>query len=138
MLAVVLMAQSASDPRIAWLPVVLLIVIGLVFVVGTLGLSALIGPTRDNPGKQMTYESGVTPVGDARRRFNVRYYLVAILFLVFDVEIVFFYPWATIFPRAIAENSSSTTLLLVEMLLFAGILVVAYVYAWVKGVFTWE
>jgi NADH-quinone oxidoreductase subunit A len=133
-----LLAQSASDPRVAWLPVVLLILIGLAFVTGTILLSVVIGPSRTGPGKEITYESGMVPTGDARRRFNVRFYLVAMIFLVFDVEIVFFYPWATIFPEAVAKNPGNSGLLLVEMLVFAGILLVAYLYAWGKGVFRWD
>lgn len=133
-----MLAQSGSDPRVAWLPVVLLVLMGLAFVIGTIAMSLLIGPARTGPGKEITYESGMVPTGDARRRFNVRFYLVAMVFLVFDVEIVFFYPWATIFPEAVAKNLPYTGLLLVEMLVFAGILLVAYLYAWGKGVFRWD
>lgn len=129
------------DPRTAWLPVIVLIAIGLGFVVVTLFASIIVGPRRTGPGKEMTYESGVTPVGDARRRFNVRFYLMAMIFLVFDVEIVFFYPWATIFPESVARGTPglpSGLLLLIEMLIFVLILVIAYVYAWAKGVFRWD
>jgi NADH-quinone oxidoreductase subunit A len=133
-----LLAQSTPDPRAAWLPVVLLIAIGLAFAVGTLVLSVIIGPRRTGPGKSITYESGMVPVGDARRRFHVRFYLVAMIFLVFDVEIVFFYPWATIFPGSLAKNTSQSTVLLVEMLIFVALLMVAYIYAWAKGVFRWD
>src|SRR5687768_5087438 len=89
-----------SDPRIAWLPVVLLVIMGLGFAVANIVLSLILGPKRTGPGKETTYESGMIPTGDARRRFNVRFYIVAMVFLVFDVEIVFFYPWATLFPEA--------------------------------------
>ena len=123
---------AQSQPRSAWVPVVLLIVVGILFAVGTVTASALIGPRRTGKVKEMIYESGVTPVGDTRRRFNVRFYVVAMIFLVFDVEIIFLYPWATIFPQA------PTTLLLLEMLVFVAILMVAYVYAWGKGVFRWD
>jgi len=133
-----ILAQVPSDPRIAWLPVVFLIVIGLLFVIGTLAMSIWIGPHKTGPSKEMTYESGMMPVGDARQRFNVRFYLVAMVFLVFDVEIVFFYPWATIYPDALATRSPTMTMLLAEMLLFAAILLVAYLYAWGKGVFRWD
>jgi NADH-quinone oxidoreductase subunit A len=133
-----LLAQSTPDPRTSWLPVVLLLVIGLLFAVGTLAMSILIGPRRTGPGKESTYESGMVPIGDARRRFNVRFYMVAMIFLVFDVEIVFFYPWATIFPDSVARNPSGSTILLVEMLVFVALLLVAYFYAWAKGVFKWD
>lgn len=123
---------QVADPRTSWAPVVLLILMGVGFAVGNLVLSLLIGPRRSGPAKQMIYESGVTPIGDTHRRFNVRFYVVAMIFLVFDVEIVFFYPWATIFPL------QPTTLLLTEMLIFVGILLLAYLYAWGKGVFRWD
>src|SRR5688500_792065 len=116
-----LLAQQ-SDPRVAWLPVVLLIIIAIGFAVGNVVLSIWIGPKRTGPGKGTTYESGMVPTGDARQRFNVRFYLVAMIFLVFDVEIVFFYPWATIFPEAVANQLPYTGLLLVSMLVFTAIL----------------
>jgi NADH-quinone oxidoreductase subunit A len=128
-------------PRHGWLPVVVLMVIALGFVVVTLLASVVIGPRRTGPGKEMTYESGMTPVGDARRRFNVRFYLMAMVFLVFDVEVVFFYPWATVFPQAVVGGTQELPaglLLLVEMAIFVLILVIAYAYAWAKGVFRWD
>ncbi len=123
---------TVMQPLSAWAPVVLLIVIGLLFALGTVVASAIIGPKRTGSVKETTYESGVVPVGDTRRRFNARFYVVAMIFVVFDVEIVFFYPWATIFPL------NPTGLLLVEMLVFVLILLVAYFYAWGKGVFRWD
>ena len=78
----------------------------------------------------------MVPVGDTRRRFNVRFYIVAMIFLVFDVEIVFMYPWATIF--ATKANTAIGGLLLMEMVVFVAILVLAYLYAWGKGVFRWD
>jgi NADH-quinone oxidoreductase subunit A len=131
-----LLAQAAPEPRSAWAPVVLLLVIGIGFAVGNLVISLLIGPSRTGPGKEATYESGMVPVGDTRRRFNVRFYIVAMIFLVFDVEIVFMYPWATIFAEK--ANTPIGGLLLLEMAVFVGILLLAYVYAWGKGVFRWD
>jgi len=128
----------ADAPPNAWAPVVLLIVIGILFVAGTLILSVVVGPRRTGPGKALTYESGMVPVGDARRRFNVRFYLMAMIFLVFDVEIVFFYPWATLFPAAVVDKASNAGTLLVEMVVFVVILLIAYIYAWAKGVFRWD
>jgi len=137
-----LFSLAQSQGPAAWLPVVLLLVIGLVFAIGTLTLSVIVGPSRTGPAKALTYESGMVPVGDARRRFNVRFYIVAMIFLVFDVEIIFFYPWATVFSDTVAGQSPagavSGTVLLLEMLVFTGILLVAYLYAWGKGVFKWE
>jgi NADH-quinone oxidoreductase subunit A len=129
-----------GEPPSAWAPVMLLVAIGVLFAVGNVVLSVLIGPSRTGPAKSSTYESGMLPVGDTRRRFNVRFYIVAMIFLVIDVEIVFFYPWATIFPRYAANPAlhDHSTLLLVEMLVFVLILFVAYAYAWAKGVFKWD
>jgi len=129
---------SQSDPRSSWLPIVLLLIIGIGFAAGNIILSITLGPRRPGPGKDLTYESGMVPIGDTRRRFNVRFYLVAMIFLVFDVEIVFFYPWATLFPDAVVQNSPTAGLLLMEMLVFVLILLVAYFYAWGKGVFRWD
>jgi NADH:ubiquinone oxidoreductase subunit 3 (subunit A) len=128
----------------AWAPVVLLLVIAIGFAVANIALSILIGPSRTGAVKQSTYESGVVPVGDARRRFNVRFYIVAMIFLVFDVDIIFFYPWATIFAPAVraasqgATGSASGPASLIEMIVFVAILLLAYFYAWGKGVFRWD
>jgi NADH-quinone oxidoreductase subunit A len=130
-------AGLEPDPLTPWLPVVLLIVIAVGFAVTNIAVSLIVGPSRTGPGKELTYESGMVPIGDTRKRFNVRFYIVAMIFLVFDVEIVFFYPWATIFPDAIAKGSASG-MLLIEILLFVAILLLAYIYAWGKGVFQWD
>jgi NADH-quinone oxidoreductase subunit A len=139
------LAQAApgGDPRVAWAPVVLLLLIGIGFAVGNVVLSLLVGPSRTGPGKEATYESGMVPVGDAHRRFNVRFYVVAMIFLVIDVDIVFMYPWATIYAGAARSggNSFGTDLgglLLLEMAVFVALLLVAYLYAWGKGVFRWD
>ena len=138
MLAMSKLILSQADPRISWLPVVLLIVIGVGFAIGNIALSLVLGPRRSGPGKAITYESGMVPIGDTRRRFNVRFYLVAMIFLVFDVEIVFFYPWATVFPDAVVQRASNSLALLLEMVVFVIILLIAYFYAWGKGVFKWD
>ncbi len=136
-----LLAQDSPGPRMAWAPVLLLLLIAIGFAIGNLVLSLIIGPSRSGPGKETTYESGMVPVGDTHRRFNVRFYIVAMIFLVFDVEIVFMYPWASVF-APIADQTGSAILsgglLLVEMLIFVAILLLAYVYAWGKGVFRWD
>lgn len=133
-----LLADLAPAPRAAWAPVVLMIVIGIGFGVGNLVLSIVIGPSRTNPGKAATYESGMLPVGDTRRRFNVRFYIVAMIFLVFDVDIIFFYPFCTIFPTSVVKAHAAAGVMLVEMFIFVAILLVAYFYAWGKGVFRWD
>jgi NADH-quinone oxidoreductase subunit A len=131
--------DQPASPVGSWAPVVLLIVIGFGFAFANIALSLFVGPKRTGPGKEITYESGMVPIGDARRRFNVRFYIVAMIFLVFDVEIIFFYPWASIFARHVRAGSSSDgLLLLMEMIVFVVILLVAYFYAWGKGVFRWD
>jgi NADH-quinone oxidoreductase subunit A len=137
------LAQQTLENQDSWAPVVLLIIIGLGFAIGNVVASLVIGPSRTGPGKEATYESGMVPIGDTRKRFNVRFYIVAMIFLVFDVEIVFLYPWATIFAPAAGNRSAPNGrafggMLLVEMGIFVAILLLAYIYAWGKGVFRWD
>ena len=136
-------AAGRNEPRYAWLPVLLLLVMGLGFAVSNVALSLLIGPTKTGPGKELTYESGMVPIGTAHQRFNVRFYIVAMIFLVFDVDIIFMYPWATIFAGEVRSTQtvggvSFGALLLIEMGIFVALLLVAYLYAWAKGVFRWD
>src|SRR6187551_1272905 len=106
-----------QDAPASWIPVVLLILIGAGFALGNVIASVIIGPSRTGPGKEATYESGMVPVGDTRRRFNVRFYIVAMIFLVIDVEIIFFYPWAAIFAPIVRKGTpSQATTLLIEMI----------------------
>lgn len=135
------LAQSVETAD-SWAPVVLLLVLAVGFAVTNIAASLLIGPSRTGPGKEITYESGMVPIGDTRKRFNVRFYIVAMIFLVFDVEIVFLYPWAAIFSAA-AKNTTPAGhqfggMLLAEMGIFVAILLLAYIYAWGKGVFRWD
>jgi NADH-quinone oxidoreductase subunit A len=145
----IFLAQSGSmqstagpSPVSHWWPVVILLVIGIGFAVVNIAASLFIGPSRTGPGKETTYESGMIPVGDTHQRFNVRFYIVAMIFLVFDVEIVFFYPWASIFAKHVQDSSMNGSqeglILLMEMVVFVAILLVAYFYAWGKGVFRWD
>src|SRR5579863_8826408 len=123
-------SASGDDPRVAWAPVVLLIIMGVGFAITNVLASIMIGPSRTGPGKEATYESGMVPVGDTRQRFNVRFYIVAMIFLVFDVDIIFMYPWATIFagqarqPTPISGTDIGAVLL-VEMIIFVALLLVA-------------
>jgi NADH-quinone oxidoreductase subunit A len=134
-----LAVDQTVSPVGSWAPVVLLLIIGFGFAFANIALSLFVGPKRTGPGKETTYESGMLPIGDARRRFNVRFYIVAMIFLVFDVEVIFFYPWATIFAKHVQSDTSENGLiLLMEMITFVVILLVAYFYAWGKGVFRWD
>ncbi len=121
----------------------LLVVIG--FALSALVVTHLLGPNRKTPVKQMPYESGMDPIGDARQRFDVKFYLIAILFLVFDIELLFLYPWAAMYPWASQSGEPSSVLpmplvnlVFVEVLVFLVTVVVAYVYAWRRGVFRWR
>jgi NADH-quinone oxidoreductase subunit A len=136
-----LLAQVSRDPRYGWLPVALLLLIGVGFAITNVVLSIWVGPRRTGPGKETTYESGMTPIGDTRSRFNVRFYLVAILFVAFDVEIVVLYPWASSFAEAVAAGDSAAGLggiMLIGMLLFTGLILVGYAYDIGKGVLKFE
>ena len=138
------LAQQLTEQRDSWLPVLILLVIAVGFGVGNIAVSLLIGPRKTGPGKETTYESGMIPIGDTRKRFNVKFYLIAITFVVFDVEVVFLYPWAVAFPHTVAGSTSvlglplSATILLVSMLIFIGVILVGYVYEWGKGVFSFD
>ena len=93
-------------------------------------LPILISPSKPNPVKKMPYESGMPPIGPANQRYTIRYYVIAMLFVVFDIEAVFFYPWAVAF-------NSIGWYGLIEMVLFIALLLVAYIYAWKKGALDW-
>lgn len=102
-------------------------------------LTQLIGPNKKTVTKQMPYESGMDPVGDARQPYDVKFYLVAILFLVFDVELLYLYPWAVsayMDGGGVPVELRSTVFGV--MLVFMSTLAIAYVYAWRKGVFRWR
>ena len=118
----------------AYIPV--LILMAAAIAVGSLVLlvSSLLGPKIPNRRKNQPFECGMPPVGDARHRFSVRFYLVAILFLLFDVEAIFFFPWAVVFKKYLSINS----FILVEMGFFVGILLVGYYYVLRKGALDWE
>lgn len=120
-------------------PVLIYILAVLGFVVTNLLVAHGIGPRRKTPVKDMPYESGMDPTGDARAPFDVKFYVVAILFLVFDVELLFLYPWAVsayVEEGGIPEGLRSTVFGV--MLFFMATLGIAYVYAWRKGVFKWR
>lgn len=135
-----MLANQLPPMQSSWLPVLVLLLVGILFAVINVAASIFLGPRLTGPAKETTYESGMMPVGDTRRRFNVRFYVVAMIFLVFDVEIVFFYPWAVLFPHEIVNHraDSLATPMIISMAIFVLILLIAYVYAWGKGVFRWD
>jgi len=121
----------------SYLPVALIIVMAVIFGVVNLTGTHLLGPKKRGDRKEQTYESGMAPIGTARKRFNIRFYILAMTFLVFDVEIIFLYPWAVDFTQ-MEPMSSDATLFFGRILFFILTSIVAYVYAWKKGVFRWD
>lgn len=119
-----------APPIYGYIPIILFFLIAIALPFVLLGLSRLIQRRVYEREKLLPYECGVEPIGDARDRFSVRFYIVAMLFLVFDVEVVFLFPWAIIYDKLAVFG-------LVEMLIFIGILVVGYYYAWRKGALEW-
>ncbi len=121
-------------------PILVYILALIGFVITNMVLTHVIGPRKRTVTKNMPYESGMDPVGDARQPFDVKFYLVAILFLVFDVELLFLYPWATTAyiggTEGIPVELRNTMFGI--MLVFMATLAIAYVYAWRKGVFKWR
>ena len=127
-------------------PILVLATGALLLAVGLLAAGTILGPKRNTPVKEMPYESGMDPLHDTRRRFDVRFHLVAIAFLVFDVELLFLYPWAVAnkHPEGllrIAENAAggfNTGIVFAEIMFFIALLTLGFVYAWRKGVFQWR
>jgi len=111
--------------------VLIFLIVGGVFVAGGLVVAWLLRPNRPYPSKLATYECGEVPVGDTRVRFNIRFYVVALIFLLFDVEVVFLFPWATVY-KDLGWSA------FIEMLVFLGVLVVGYAYVWRKGDLDWD
>jgi len=130
-----------------YFPVLLLI--GFVVLNGVLiiGLSSLVIRARPTPVKQTPYESGIPPLGDARERFSVKFYMVAMLFIIFDIETVFLIPWAAFFRHlscavelvnGVCPAGQTAFFGLGEMLIFMAILVVGFIYVWKKGALQWD
>jgi len=111
--------------------VLIFLIIGALFVAAGMFASWVLRPRRPYPGKMAPYECGEDPVGDAWVRFNVRFYVVALIFLIFDVEVVFLFPWALVF-RSLGMFA------FLEMAVFLGILIVGFAYVWVKGDLDWD
>ena len=123
------------------LPLLVFLGCAALTAVAMLVVGSLLGPKRTNPVKQMPYESGMDPAHGARRRFDVRFHLVAIAFLVFDVELLFLYPWAVAnkHPQGIVGwGGPARALVFGEVMVFTALLTLGLVYAWRKGVFRWR
>lgn len=116
---------------IAYIPILILLVVAIGFAVSNIILSALVGKQEPTAEKLSPYECGVEPVGNARAGFSVKFYLIAMMFVIFDIEVVFLYPWAVVF-------KSLKIFGLIEMAIFILILLVCYVYIWKRGGFEWD
>lgn len=118
-----------------YLPVYIVLVIAVIFAVATVITSKLFGPQRPNSEKTSTYESGMKPIGTTHERISVKYYLVAMLFIVFDLEVIFVYPWAVQFKKLFAQYGISV---FVSMFVFLVVLELGYLYVYKKGGFRWD
>lgn len=114
-----------------YLPVFTLIVIAVCFAIGSVVFSRLIGQKKPSAVKLAPYECGMPPVGSARERFSVKFYLVAMTFIIFDIEVVFMYPWSVVFKKLGLYGAAA-------MGVFVFVLIIGFVYEWKKGGLEWE
>ena len=119
-----------------YVPVAFAIIIAVVFSLAFVGLSYYFGPRRPTPTKTAIYECGMPPVGNTRHRFSVKFYLVAVLFLLFDLEAVFLFPWATVYTSFV--NNGAAVFILAEMAFFLGTLFLGWLYCLKRGAFQWD
>jgi len=125
------LAQQLHELARHYLPALILLVLAVGFAGLTVALSRFVGPHRPSREKNMPYECGLEPVGSTHERFSVKFYLVAMLFIIFDIEAVFLYPWAVAFRQLRLFG-------LLEMLVFIGLLLAGYVYIWKRGALEWD
>ncbi len=130
-------APTLASGFSAWAALGVLFMMAATFAVANIILTHLLGPGRKGDIKGTVYESGMDPIGSARRRFNVRFFIVAMTFLLFDVEIVFLYPWAATF-SSLGLDSGWNGIFLARMLFFILTTIIAFLYAWRKGVFRYD
>jgi NADH-quinone oxidoreductase subunit A len=114
-----------------YVAIALMVVLATLIALIAIGLGTIFGPKKVTKAKNIPYESGIVPYGEGTRRMPVRFYLIAVLFILFDIEVIFFLPWAIVFRELKIFG-------LVEMVIFIVILLVGYVYAWKKGALEWE
>jgi len=120
----------------SWIAIGTLAFVGVAIPLTMMAVSALLRPSVPEQGKSAVYESGEIPTGTARLRFNIQYYMVALLFVIFDIETVLIFPWTVIYRSALEEGTSLATVLL-PMLVFIGVLVVGLVWAWRNDAVRW-
>jgi len=125
-----------------YIPILLVFIFVAGFAVTNIVLSHVVGRRKDSRAKLMPYECGMDPVGSAHQRFSVKFYLIAMLFILFDIEAVFLIPWAVVFKsliRTLTQNGQSgRSFVFFEMMIFIAVLLVGYIYVWKKGLFEWN
>ena len=122
------MPNSYSE---VYFPVLVQVIIAMAIAAGLIGVSALLGKRAKSPQKDMPYESGMIPSGSARERFSVKFYLVAMVFILFDIEAIFLYPWAVVYRQLYLFG-------FFEMLIFVALILVGFFYVWKKGALNWS
>lgn len=120
-----------------YLPIVLMFIVAGGFAVGNVLLSTLVGQRKRTKTKLMPYECGKDPVGSARERFSVKFYLIAMIFILFDIEVIFLVPWAAVYRALAAQGAAMRTFVYLEIMIFVGLLFVGYIYVVKKGAFDW-
>ncbi len=121
-----------------YLPIAVLLVLSTGLAVVVIVIGHLFGPHRPTPVKQEPYESGIRPIGSGMRRVPARFYLTAVLFILFDIETIFFLPWAVAYSAFIRQSQAMGVFAFLEMLAFVAILLVGYLWVWKKGALEWE
>jgi len=120
-----------------YLPILLMFVVAGGFAVGNVLLSTLVGQRKRTKTKLMPYECGKDPVGSARERFSVKFYLIAMIFILFDIEVIFLVPWAAVFKGLATQSEALRKFVYLEMMVFIGLLLIGYIYVVKKGAFDW-
>src|SRR5919199_1404765 len=120
-----------------YLPILLMLVVAGGFAVSQIALSQLVGQHKPTRTKLMPYECGKDPVGSARERFSVKFYLVAMIFILFDIELIFLMPWAVVFKQLASQGAAMRNVVFFEMITFIALVFIGYVYVWKKGLFDW-
>ena len=121
----------------SYIPILVMMIVAAVVAGGMVIASSILGPKHPTRYKESPYECGITPVGSARERFPIKFYLIAMLFIIFDIETIFLYPWVVVF-RGEYGDQASKIFLLWEMGLFVAILFIGYFYVWGKGALDWD
>jgi NADH-quinone oxidoreductase subunit A len=120
-----------------YIPILIVFIFVTGFAVTNIVLSHLVGKRKDTRAKLMPYECGMDPVGSAHQRFSVKFYLIAMLFILFDIEAIFLLPWAVVFKTLSHNAAIGKAFVFFEMMIFVAVLLVGYIYVWKKGLFEW-